>query len=54
MGRKATSKRINHAMSRRKVRRAENNRTDMPYRDKTIGQCAHRRYGGGVASGSVS
>lgn len=52
MGRKATSKRANHALSRRRVRRAENTNMDAPYHDKTIGKCSRRRYGGGVASGT--
>jgi hypothetical protein len=53
MGNKATSKRISHTLTRRKVRRAENNTyEDAPFRDKTIGQCSRRNYGVGVASGT--
>jgi hypothetical protein len=53
MGNKATSKRISHNLTRRRIRHAENhNLTDAPTRDKTIGQCSRRNYGTGVASGT--
>ena len=52
MSNKITSKRKSRNLARRKVRHAENAYTDAPARDKTIGACAHRRYGEGVASGA--
>lgn len=46
-----SSKRRNHAGTRRKVRRAEkrNLRDDAPARDKTIGHACRRGYGAGAA-----
>ena len=54
MSNKATSKRKNRKLARRKVRHAENTYTDAPFRDKTIGQCSRRQYGCGVASGTLT
>lgn len=54
MSNKASSKRKNHQLSRRKVRRLENTYADAPSRDKTIGKCTRRGYGVGIASGTLS
>jgi hypothetical protein len=45
-------KRKNWLQTKRRIRHKEKLRTDMPYRDKTLGQCCRREYGGGVVSGS--
>ena len=47
-----TGKRKAKLRAKRRVRHKESARTDLPSTDKSLGKCARREYGGGVASGT--